>query len=409
MSNKDKVVPFIYQRKSVSVHNRMLLISRQRIRLKSSVEIDALHKTVRIERRGSHENSLKNLALNGTGLPSKSSMKNLERCTTIFFMGRTPSHGLNPVTGKSGFLRAAFITFTIPDLHTVIDSKKGYRLLLNKMVKYVQYNFGVRDYIWKFEWQGRGQGHWHMFVDRFCEQDKIRYHWLKLLGELGLTKDFYSKHSFEPSSSCRVQGMRTEQEMGFYLRKYFSKRYQNEEATEGRLWGAALNIKKSKLPRLMVTPEFLKNLETMERAGTAIVKEFGLNDGEVKEMALFKRIPDAKPVWLCTTVKLKKVPVTWLLCPLQRFVYDQYIKAYRAGDWLRTWDLDIDREDVLRQFEEWSRWNVPGINEMSFGTISIEEHRASRKVVTCREKRNILLKQRKKEFAERAAGVSLFT
>jgi hypothetical protein len=273
-------------------------------------------------------------------------------------MGRTQSHGLNPVTKKKGYLRAAFITLTIPDLHTVIDSKKGYSLLIKKFIQYIQYQFNVRDYIWKFEWQQRGQGHWHLFVDRFCEVDQVRKYWLECLTELSLTKDWYTEHNYEPASSCKIIGMKTEGMLSFYLNEYLSKKKQNNEATEGRIWGASMNIKKSKLPKLPITDLFVKNLERARERKHVSVRE--VNTGEVyKDGKIIQTFTDPKNIfWVCSIVRPGKLPVISLLCPKQRGIYDEYIKAYRRGDWEMTWELELDKGDIEKQMREWSKVNI---------------------------------------------------
>lgn len=351
---QDTIPQFIYKRKILSIHGKRGVITRQKIRFRSSDKLKQLLEAGMVEPRGQHENSRKNLQMAHSGLPSASSMRNLQKCSDIFFMGRPLSHGLNHVTKKEGFMAAAFITLTIPDHEVTVDSKKGYEELIKKLLQWLKYNFKVRDYIWKFEWQRRGQGHWHIFVDKFCPVDQVRTYWLNALTENGLTEKWYQENDYDPSSSCKIKGMRNENELKFYLNKYLSKKYQNEEKTEGRLWGASAHIKKSRLPHLPVTDIFLERVGNAENRGDVYVKDVHVEDnGEVKIVKRGEN-KEASGFWVCTSIVGKKVPVISLLCPQQRGIYDQYVTAYRQGNWEMTWELEIDRRDVMNKATEYS-------------------------------------------------------
>lgn len=323
------------------------------MRYRSFATLSEVDNFLQVDKRGKSENSLKNLKSTYTGLATRSSMRNLQRCTDIFFMGRRKSHGLNPVTKKSGYFQAAFITLSIPDLHTVVDAQYGYNKLLKKFMQRIIYNFGVRDYIWKFEWQERMQGHWHIFVDRFCKMDEIKRYWIQYLDEEGLTKDFRAKYNYDPSQSCHIKGMRSEGELKYYLNNYITKKSQNEESTLGHLWGASANIKKSVLPMLPITLAFLDNVE----AGINR-KELACKDIEIPvigEHGIPERLPngEAKTFWVCSILRGLKRPVIDYLCPVQRETYNKFILAYRQGDWKATRELCFDLNDLKAHHERW--------------------------------------------------------
>lgn len=371
LRNKDKNTSYTYKRNIVSIHSRKALVTVQRLRYRSVASLSELENMAWVDRRGTHENSRKNLADTYTGMLTKSSAKNLQRCTDIFFMGRKPSHGLNPVTKKEGYLQAAFITLTIPDLHTIIDAKYGYEKFLKKFMQRIIYNFGVRDYIWKFEEQERGQAHWHIFVDRFCPMDQLKKFWIQYLDEEGLANDFREKYGKDPKQSCHVVGMKNEGMLKWYLNEYFLKKNQNENATRGHIWGAAAHIKKSKLPVLPITLKFLDNVDKAVEEKRAVVKDIELP--MIGEHGLVQRNPDGteKTWWVCSIIRGNKLKVQSLLCPEQKTVYDQFITAYRQADWKKTHDLCYSEADIRDHYERWRRereggmaWRNEAINRL---------------------------------------------
>lgn len=350
---KDSNNNYTYKRNIVSIHSRKALVSTQRLKYKAVASLSEMDGFLTVERRGSHENSRKNLLNTYTGVATASSMRNLQKCTDVFFMRAKPSHGLNPITKKMGFFAAAFITLTIPDISEQIDSAKGYKRLLKKFIQRLQYNFGVEAYIWRFEWQKRMQGHWHLFVDRFCPIDDVKRFWLKYLDEEGLMKDFMAKYDYEPGSACKILGMRDEGMLRWYLNKYIVKKSQSETPTDGHLWGAATFLKQMPLPKLPVTLRFLDNVEAAEKRREVSVKDIEID--ALDEHKLVKRTPDGEAMtyWVCTIIRGIKKPITEYLCQEQRKIYDEFIKAYRVGDVIAAKALCYCDDDIKAHYERW--------------------------------------------------------
>lgn len=330
------------------------------MRFKTVTEVSGLNGTFQVERRGSSENSRKNLQNTYTGLATRSSMRNLQRCTDVFFMRARPSHGLNPVTKKMGFFAAAFITLTIPDMSEIIDSHKGYNRFLKKFIQRLQYNFSVEGYIWRFEEQQRGQGHWHIFVDRFCPVDEVRRYWIEYLDEAGLTAEFRKRFDYEPSSACKIVGMRNEGMLRWYLNKYIVKKSQSENPTRGHLWGAAAFIKKMPLPQLPITLHFLDNVDAAEKKKAISVKDIEVEMKDKLGLRERDNNGDVKMLWLCTIIRGRNVSIIDLLCQQQRAIYDKFVTAYRIGDVKMANDLCWDEDDIRSQEREWSMRRAGG-------------------------------------------------
>lgn len=278
------------------------------------------------------------------------SRRNLHKCLDIFYWGCRRSRGLNPVTAKEGYMAACFITLTVPDLHEVIDSKHGYEKLLKGFIKWMVATFGVTSYIWKFEWQERGQGHWHIFADKFCNVSEMRKEWIRRLGKAGLVRDWGKSHSYDPIYACKIKGLKSAKEVKEYLLKYMYKSSQNGKGTEGRVWGASMWIKKSKRITLPVTDTFMTNLDLA--CAVQAIQKMDITVPDLAPDGSEKVGMDGKiaSIWIGTSFWSNKYPPEFLLCNEQQKYYNEYIKAYQNRDWERTIRLSYDLWKIERDF-----------------------------------------------------------
>lgn len=350
---ENKVSVYRSKRKAVFMSGSRLWIGSQSVTMSNISSSDPSAYNSAGNKRGMNKASKGNLeagAKPGFGIFSR---RNLSKCIDIFYWSCKRSRGLNPITKKMGFLAASFITLTIPDMHTVIDSKKGYEKLIKGYIKWMAETFGVQSYVWKFEWQNRGQGHWHMFVDRFCSQSEMRKEWIRRLDAQGLVSDWKKKHDYDPRYCCKIKGLRNEKELREYLAKYMSKSSQNEEVTEGRAWGASMWIKKAKKMVLPVTDRFMRNVEEACSDESVIKIEVKIPALDMSGVQEKNQDGSDKEILIGTSIIGKKVRVEDLLCNRQRIWYDEYIKAYQARDWERTHDLSFDMDKIVKDGVEY--------------------------------------------------------
>lgn len=345
----NKIKAFSSKREVISLSRRSGFIYKQCVKFSNTGDLNASG-----NRRGMNSNSQRNLnkgAINGFGEYSR---RNLGKCTDIFFWSCRKSAGLNPITKKQGYLAAAFITLTIPDCHEIIDSKKGYDKLIKEFVRWLAKRFSVTGYIWKFEWQERGQGHWHLFVDKYCDIAVVKKHWNRSLHRLGLNERFENDNGYESPYECTIKGMRDESELQKYLEKYMSKSYQNKKTTEGRTWGASMWIKKAEKPRVPITAKFEENLATAIRTGAFMEQRIEIeskNDTGELAVGVDGKI---KSVHVGTAIWSNKFQMEWLLCDEQRKWYNRYISAYRRQDWKATWYIGYDFDKIAKDYGEYT-------------------------------------------------------
>ncbi|HEY4153745.1 MAG TPA: hypothetical protein VGM38_10540 [Pseudolysinimonas sp.] len=351
--DKDTIPSLRIKKKCLKVFSRMGIIATSSKLYPGTVEISPLSGTLIVDKRGQHENSQANIHKARTGLPTASSMKNMRKCMDVFQMGLVKSRSTNPRTQRAGYVKAGFWTFTIPDSHTMLDSREGYHSLLKHMIEFLVYHSGMTRYIWRFERQDRGQAHWHICINKYCELHLAKTYWLYLLGKNGLTRDYYEKFDFDPSSACVVEGIMSDNELAFYFSKYFNKKTQSDKPTSGRWWGADLVTKKMPLPLLPITDRFSSNLEVLSKAGTISVQDVEIDIIRKGQEHLPESVRKVDKMIVCTKIWPKKIPMKLLLCPVQRGIYDRYISFNQAGNVEGAVGI---RNEVLGYHAEVERW-----------------------------------------------------
>jgi len=403
------VPSFRVKKKCVKVFSRMLIVATSSQSYRGTAEVNAIQNTILIDKRGTSEASQANLRKKRTGLPTPSSMRNLRKCMDVFQMSLVGTKSLNPITQKSSFMKAAFLTFTIPDAHTMLDSKKGYEALLKHMIEYLIYHFGVSRYVWRFERQERGQAHWHLCVNKYCELHSVKTYWLRLLAKEGLTRDYYSKYNYDPSSAVVIEGISTDNELAFYFSKYFNKKTQSDKPTAGRWWGSDLVTKQMPLPLVPITDRFTWQLDVLCRVGNVEVYDVevkSMSESELKKPEALRLEKVVKP---CSIIRSRKLPVVWLLCPEQRGIYDQYIYFNRANNVDAAMRL---RREVLEYDSEVqglidSRYNTA--TDMAYLACVKEIKVVSSALLTNRQRSRRKSAAQAAEAKKMLAGVSLYT
>lgn len=372
-------------------------------------ELAEIANTITASKRGIHENSAENLNKDGDGTMSYHTRLSIRKAGSIFRMRMAESHGHGEKGKKQKYLRGCFMTLTIAGMDEVVDSKKGYSKLIKKAIQWLMYRYDIRDYLWRFEWQERGQGHWHILVDRFVVQDEVRKYWWGLLQEMDMTKSFNEKHDFIPASCCRVQGIRSDSKLDNYLWEYFYKSDQSKKPTEGRWWGASENLKKSPLPILPVDEGFDQRMTWAAIDGRADVLDVEVEIEKPPKMTFLGEIRQSEKVLVCTVIFPKKGPVRDLLLPNQQDILDQYILCYRQGAWERAREMAAAFGEINEKRKEWIEHHQEVARDMAaLRKVDIQDFKSKRKL-TGIQRRNLVRRRQAEKALLQQAGVSLFT
>jgi hypothetical protein len=116
-----------------------------------------------------------------------------------------------------------FVTLTLPDTKNPINSQELQKNLLNPFLVYMRKYHGLRNYVWRLEFQANGKLHVHISADTFLHYRTVRDAWNRLLHKNGYLDLFIEKEGHGDPNSTDVHSTRKVNNMAAYLAKYMSK------------------------------------------------------------------------------------------------------------------------------------------------------------------------------------------
>lgn len=181
-------------------------------------------------------------------------------------------------TGRWFKFKVNFITITLPDTKSQVSEHFFKTKLLNPFLVYCRKYFGLRNYVWKMEFQQNGKLHVHITTDTFIHYKDLQNTWNRILGHNALLLDHIKKFSdcsfdqyraMMPKHDKRtVEQMRTAWERGTadgwrhpnttdvhavlkiknlagYLCKYMAKQDEQLKNFKGRIWGCNYELSRA--------------------------------------------------------------------------------------------------------------------------------------------------------------------
>jgi len=143
----------------------------------------------------------------------------------------------NKQSGKTFNFKVNLITLTLPDtLHKLSDNefKKN---LLHPFLVYMKKYYGLKNYVWKVEFQKNGKLHLHITTDTFISLYILRHYWNSLLEKNNYLEEFKKKYKHNNPNSTDIHAVWKVKNLGAYLAKYLSKNEDSSETINGRIWG----------------------------------------------------------------------------------------------------------------------------------------------------------------------------
>jgi hypothetical protein len=186
--------------------------------------------------------------------------KRIRRAIDILVQSNPPKMIYNPVTKNTFPFSLNFVTMTIAS-EKVLGAKFCYTHLLKPFIRKMG-KLGNMSYVWKAEFQKRGQLHYHVATNVFLPWQDIRSTWNNLQRKARLLDEFALKHgNFNPNGTD-VHSFYSIKDVGSYMSKYMSK--DNTASVNGKTWDCSKNLKK---PFFAFTPssehiEVLRNIES---------------------------------------------------------------------------------------------------------------------------------------------------
>lgn len=127
------------------------------------------------------------------------------------------------VDEKTFHFKVNFVTLTLPDTETPITSQILQKDLLNPFLTYMRKYHGLKNYVWRLEFQANGKLHVHLTCDTFLHHRAVRDSWNRVLDKNGYLNLFFKANKHLDPNSTDVHSTRKIKNMAAYLAKYMSK------------------------------------------------------------------------------------------------------------------------------------------------------------------------------------------
>lgn len=189
------------------------------------------------------------------GQISKKADKGIKNAINWILCQAEPKRVFRQKTNSWFTFKVNFITLTLPDTVQVINERAFKTKLLNPWLTLMRTAYGLKNYVWKVEFQKNGKLHLHLTTDTFLHHATIRRTWNKLLGRNGYLADFYLKHGHSNPNSTDVHSVRKIKNLGAYLAKYMSKNEFDAGKVRGKIWGCNTEISKANKTVLHLWPD----------------------------------------------------------------------------------------------------------------------------------------------------------
>jgi hypothetical protein len=140
-------------------------------------------------------------------------------------------------SGKYFKFKVNLVTLTLPDTTEKVTEQAFKKKLIHPFLVYMKKFYGLKNYVWKVEFQKNGKLHLHITTDTFINHAILRHYWNSLLKKNGFLNDFIKKHKHDNPNSTDVHSVWKVKNLGAYIAKYMSKNSDSEEIINGRIWG----------------------------------------------------------------------------------------------------------------------------------------------------------------------------
>lgn len=143
----------------------------------------------------------------------------------------------NKATNKRFNFKVNLITLTLPDTSEKITEYQFKKQLMHPFLVYMKKFYGLKNYVWKVEFQNNGKLHLHLTTDSFISHHVLRHYWNQLLEKNNFLEDFKKKYKHNNPNSTDVHAVWKVKNLGAYIAKYMSKNEDSKEIVNGRIWG----------------------------------------------------------------------------------------------------------------------------------------------------------------------------
>lgn len=255
-----------------------------------------------------------------TGEFTQSAKKSLSKAIEIINILNPRTLKVHPIFKKKFYHQLSFVTLTIPD-NTLIHPTTAYNNLLRPFLQYLTKTHKCKSYIWKLEYQERGQIHYHITTDLVLHHKIIRDKWNYLIEKNNLMQSYKEEYQNNNPPSSDIKKVYKIENFVSYLQKEFIKSCQNQKPTSTwipltaaiekyRIWDCSNNIKKAGLYK----QEFDNNQKEWIQ----------LLSNSSNDLAIIKHYDN------CSVIKPNGIKTTDLLTDNNKLKFAEYLSYIRS-------------------------------------------------------------------------------
>lgn len=230
------------------------------------------------------------------GKVSAKAMKEIKNCVNWLVASAKHKTIYHAESKKYYTFKVNFITLTLPDTYHEINDTQLKKELLNPLLTTLRKGYGLKNYLWKLEFQQNGKLHVHLTTDTFIYWKDLRRLWNKRLTACGHMARFRDENGHCDPNSTDVHAVYKINDIAAYISKYMSKNDDQLQKVKGRIWQCNFELSANSKPSMFVPSTYLR--EVLEPLFQKVIKYkpilgkpdmFG-NPRTIGEMFLLKRI-----------------------------------------------------------------------------------------------------------------------
>lgn len=152
---------------------------------------------------------------------------------------------------RSFSFRIAFVTLTMPVQAQRVTPHAFKNGLLNPFLTLLRSHYGLKNYVWKFEFTKAGTPHVHLTIDTFLHYATLRKLWNYQLKRKGYLDNYYASKGHYNANSTDIHSVKKVRNIAAYICKYMTKDTGGHDLKTGRLWSC--NYELSRASKLSIS------------------------------------------------------------------------------------------------------------------------------------------------------------
>lgn len=237
------------------------------------------------------------------GQLNQNSIKRLKRAITLLVAISRDKTATNFKQNKDFKFKLNFITLTLPGPQGNRSDKQIKKEVLDVWFKAAKRLFRLTNYVWRAERQKNKNIHFHIISDVYVPYDQLRDSWNQRLNRMQFIDEFEAKHGHRHPNSTDVHAIKSVKDLAKYMVKYMTKREQQGDVIEGKVWDCSSNLKTKKFVEFVIdssTEQMIEDAINVHAAKFSIKEQcsFVYLDGKLFDKVVTGRYAAAYSEWI---------------------------------------------------------------------------------------------------------------